>query len=442
MSNVIEQPDRDLLKQQQALVALGRQAAVSSEPVSQMQDAAALLAETFDADGSGTAELSPDGQTLRLQWTPRDPASNASDNNTTAEATKSLAGFAIAQGHPVVVSDLAAEQRFTDSILSNHGVQRALAVPLNVGDRSFGVLLVGGRRTSSFGEEDAAFAEAIGHLIAGTMARCQAEASLAQERCLTERMFQTVDAIVLVLDTQGQVVRINATCQRVAGFLSDEVKGRPIWDFLAVPEEVETFQRLCKELPKSKAPAQFQGHLLTKQSSRLRVAWTCSTVSDENSTPQSILVTGIERTVEEMAAKDGKPTERLPEEGAVEGEPVEGKPVEAFRPTPLPIDAERRTRARRAYPYKQRLGEVVMGVLPKRDQFREIQCNDIAAGGFSFICSSLPESKTLVIELGTPPKTTYLMAEVAHSTRFEQDGRRVYMIGCRYVGRAVYPEDE
>jgi len=432
-------PDRDILKQQQVLVTLGRQAAAlsESEPFTQMQDAAALLAETFDADGSATAELSPDGQSLRLQWTPKDPASSRSDGNTTVEAADSLAGFALSQGLPVVVSDLGAEQRFSDSILRRHSVRSALAVPLNVNGRSLGVLLVCSHQVNQFGKEDAAFVEAIGHLVAGTIARCRAESSLAQERRLTEGMFQTVDAIVLVLDTQWQVVRINATCQRVSGFLSDEVKGRPIWNFLAVPEEVETFQHLREELSAGKASAEFQGHLLTKHCDRRRVAWTCSMIHDENSAPQSILATGIEMPGEVAETEEDKATACLPEEGA-----IEGKPVEAFRPMPIPMDADRRTRTRRAYPYKQRIAEVIGGVLPGRDQFREIQCNDIAAGGFSFVCSTLPTSKKLVIELGTPPKVSYLMAEVAHSTRFEQDGRRVYMIGCTYIGRAVYPDDE
>jgi len=149
-------------------------------------------------------------------------------------------------------------------------------------------------------------------------------------------------------------------------------------------------------------------------------------VYDDNSTPQSILATGIEISSDSVEA--------------IENRTASGEPVEAFGRLPLPIDAERRSRERRAYPYKQRIAEVRGGVLPGRDQFREIQCNDIAAGGFSFLCSELPASKTVVVELGTPPKASYLMAEVAHSTRFEQDGKRVYMVGCSYVGRAVYPD--
>jgi hypothetical protein len=43
-----------------------------------------------------------------------------------------------------------------------------------------------------------------------------------------------------------------------------------------------------------------------------------------------------------------------------------------------------------------------------------------------------------VVGLGTPPKLTYLTAQVVHITRTERHGRRVYLVGCSYVGRVAY----
>ena len=432
--------NRDLQKQQQALVALGHRVAAAPDPSVQMQDAAALLAEMLNANGSGMAELSPDGQSLRMQLTLGESASGESApmlSEMNAEATDSLAGFTLQTGRPVIVTDLSQEKRFTDSRLRKQPVQSAVAVPLVLNDRSFGVLLACSSDLGHFDEQDVPFAEAIGQLVAGTIARCRAEASLDEERRLTDGMLQTVEALVLVLDTRWQIVRINAACEHVTGFSIDEVRGRPIWNVLAVPEEVAAFQRLNDDLPKSDAPVEFEGHLLTKRSDLRQVAWTCSMIHGGDGTPQSIVATGIDITPKEQPA-DGTESSR----DSAEGGPFESGPVEAFSPMPIPINAERRIRPRRAYPYRQRICEVVDDVLPDRDQFREIQCNDIAAGGFSFLCSSLPTSKTLVVELGVAPKVTYLMAHVAHSTRFEQDGKPTYLIGCNYVGRAVYPADD
>ena len=48
------------------------------------------------------------------------------------------------------------------------------------------------------------------------------------------------------------------------------------------------------------------------------------------------------------------------------------------------------------------------------------------------------EADVLVVALGVPPKITYVIAQVCHITRKEQSGRRMYLVGCNYVGRATY----
>ena len=45
-------------------------------------------------------------------------------------------------------------------------------------------------------------------------------------------MLHTADALVLVLDRQGRIVRFNAKCAAVSGRTEEEARGRPIWEFL------------------------------------------------------------------------------------------------------------------------------------------------------------------------------------------------------------------
>jgi hypothetical protein len=49
-----------------------------------------------------------------------------------------------------------------------------------------------------------------------------------------------------------------------------------------------------------------------------------------------------------------------------------------------------------------------------------------------------PVSETVVVALGIPPKVSYLMAQIAHVNRVNKDGKRVFLIGCNYIGRARY----
>ncbi len=46
------------------------------------------------------------------------------------------------------------------------------------------------------------------------------------------------DLLVVLLDSEGRIVQFNRAFREVTGYSSEEVKGKRMWDFLAVPEEV------------------------------------------------------------------------------------------------------------------------------------------------------------------------------------------------------------
>ncbi len=64
----------------------------------------------------------------------------------------------------------------------------------------------------------------------------QTEEVLRQERDFISLVLHTADALVLVLDREGRIVRFNAKCAAVSGRTEEEARGRPIWEFL--PERV------------------------------------------------------------------------------------------------------------------------------------------------------------------------------------------------------------
>ena len=148
-------------------------------------------------------------------------------------------------------------------------------------------------------------------------------------------------------------------------------------------------------------------------------------------------VENARRETTDSAARDadeqGNPTHdrNRPTHDSAASDPFQRAPVGG-------IPSERRNRPRRSYPYHQQVAAVVDGELPGREDFSTIECNDIGAGGFSYISSSPPRSESLVVALGTPPMLTYLVAQVAHVTRVEDDDQRKYLIGCNYIGRADY----
>ena len=89
----------------------------------------------------------------------------------------SQAGYALASGGPVIVTDLKSETRFeVPALLRDHGVNSGVSVPIAGRDgRAYGVLGVHTARRRRFGEHEVSFVVAIANLIAGAIQRRQAD---------------------------------------------------------------------------------------------------------------------------------------------------------------------------------------------------------------------------------------------------------------------------
>jgi len=453
----------DLRSRQEAVVAMGRWAIAPPDLSILMQDAASLIAEMLGAEHSCTAELAPDGSKIIHTLVLREPGSATPRICVHESGTvggNSLAAYTLEVAHPVVVAELAQETRFCDRFLQGHRIRSAIGVPLQLQDRSFGALEACTSQLHQFDTEDVLFAETVAHLITTTIARVRAENTLAEERRLSDKVLQTVGAMVLVLDAQGRILRVNHACENITGFSSDEIQGRPIWDVFLVPEEAGVHQAALGKLREGVSPIEFESLLLTKHSDGRRIVWSYAALPGADGSIESIIATGVDitaqRQAEERAAQaelsaqksrsttDGKSTASSDktEDRAVSARGKSPAPTKeelaALVGLPGPINSERRRRPRRSYPYRQLVAPILGPTLPDEDEFTEIECNDISAGGFSFLSPRPPQSEMLVVALGSPPRLTHLMAQVVHVTRVERKGRRMYLVGCSYTGRAEY----
>lgn len=447
----------DGARRQEALVALGRRTVAPPALPILLQDAAALLAEMFDSEYSGVAEVMSDGRTIRRYLTCRGDAGDSTpcDIQVVSLADgSSLTGYALQVAHPVIVTDLNQEKRFTDLFLRGHGIFSAVAVPLRLSGEAFGALGAYSVCPRHFGKDDILFTETIGHLIATTIGRCRAEEQLLLERRFSQNVLQAVDALVLVLDPQWRIVHVNRACRRTTGFSAEEIVGRAVWNVFTVQEEAGWYRTLMDRCRESGGSVEYESYLQTKHGGRRRIAWRYQPVQDPHGDVSSVVATGIDITArcnaEQRLGEAEREMATLQRELAaikearrqtVDVAPTaeEGTPTIApFSSLPTPLNAERRGRPRRSYPYAQRVAPIVKGELPKEGDFEEIECNDIGAGGFSFFAAQPPVSDMLVVALGTPPKVTHLTAQVAHITRQERNGRRMYLIGCSYTGRIHY----
>jgi diguanylate cyclase (GGDEF)-like protein len=75
------------------------------------------------------------------------------------------------------------------------------------------------------------------------------------------------------------------------------------------------------------------------------------------------------------------------------------------------------------------------GRLPDPEEFRAVQCHDLSAGGFSFLCDEPPDFQKFVVRLGKGAETYYVVARIANIVDIGNSNRPQYRVGCSFLER-------
>jgi PAS domain S-box-containing protein len=127
----------------------------------------------------------------------------------------------------------------------------------------------------------------------------ETERALQQERNFISGIVETVGALITVLDQEGRIVRFNRSCELTTGYKLDEVRGKHIWDFFLLPEEVERSKAGLVHLVADCSGHECQSHWVTRDGSTRLIAWSCLSLSQDDGPPRYIIATGIDITERE-----------------------------------------------------------------------------------------------------------------------------------------------
>ncbi|MEH1906306.1 response regulator [Nostoc sp.] len=120
------------------------------------------------------------------------------------------------------------------------------------------------------------------------------EETLKKERNFISAVLDTASTLVIVIDTQGQIVRFNQACEQTTGYSFDEVRGRHFWNLFILPEEIEPVKAVFEQLRTGEAPNEYENYWVTKDGSRRLIAWTNTSLQDDKGDVEYIIGTGID----------------------------------------------------------------------------------------------------------------------------------------------------
>jgi PAS domain S-box-containing protein len=108
-------------------------------------------------------------------------------------------------------------------------------------------------------------------------------------------VMNAIEALVIVLDTDGRIVLFNHRCQAATGYSFDETKDMYLWDLL-IPAELEEVRSVFKELSVGQFPNKHENYWVTKDGDRRLIRWSNTAVLDASGSVKYIIGTGFDVT--------------------------------------------------------------------------------------------------------------------------------------------------
>jgi diguanylate cyclase (GGDEF)-like protein/PAS domain S-box-containing protein len=210
---------------------------------------------------------------------------------------------ALSEARAVAAEDARCDPRtseFAETYLSPLGITSMMDVPVRLHGRLVGVLgceHVGPLREWTLEEQE--FASSMADMVALAIEaseRRQTEEELREERNFVTAVLDSANTMVLVLDPQQKVVRINRACTHTLGYSAEEVKGRPFIDLLVAPEDAEAIRPILAQVQPDPTPTQYEHSWITREGMRPLISWSRTTMVRSDGTVKYTVITGIDIT--------------------------------------------------------------------------------------------------------------------------------------------------
>ncbi len=171
-------------------------------------------------------------------------------------------------------------------------------------------------------EEDEALVRlvsAVAAQLGSLVQRRRAEEALRRERDFVYAIMEGAGGLVAVTDTRGHMVRFNRACERTSGYTLDDLRGRPFWEVLVPPDEIDAMRESFQRLEAAQLPIQHENDWLTKDGRRRRIVWTNTGLVGPDGRLAHIIGTGIDVTEQRVLEQRFRQSQRLETVGRLAG---------------------------------------------------------------------------------------------------------------------------
>jgi diguanylate cyclase (GGDEF)-like protein/PAS domain S-box-containing protein len=124
---------------------------------------------------------------------------------------------------------------------------------------------------------------------------------LRRERDFVSTILDTTYALIVVLDVDGQILRVNRTFETITGYRQDDLRGQVLWKTGLFGEQVTALRQQLVENLEEGVPLHFEGYLNVTNERRLHIAWDVAVRNTVSGQVEYITFTGIDITDRKQA---------------------------------------------------------------------------------------------------------------------------------------------
>lgn len=134
--------------------------------------------------------------------------------------------------------------------------------------------------------------------------RRRANEILRREREFVIAMLDTAEALICVIDMDGQVVRFNKACERMSGYSLSEVIGRPVYDFVIAEQDRDGLKDMLRSLRLGVYPNTHLNYWVSRNGGQRLIEWSNTALRDESGKVAYCVAIGIDVTERKQAEEE------------------------------------------------------------------------------------------------------------------------------------------
>jgi PAS domain S-box-containing protein len=134
--------------------------------------------------------------------------------------------------------------------------------------------------------------------------------TLQEQRDFLSNVVNNIEALIVILDKDGRIIRYNKACEGLFGYTATEIELQLSSGLLPSPREIELVKALNDNLQAGQHVDQYEGRWMTKNGDLHTIVWSTTLLRDPDGAMEYILATGTDITQPKRVEEEIKKREQ------------------------------------------------------------------------------------------------------------------------------------